>query len=241
MMDDLKLQALRFGTEIKYLTILNVDLTQTPYKLTDENNNIWATETIIISTGAEAKLLGIPSEQKYWGSGVSACATCDGFFFRNKHVVVVGGGDTACEESLYLSNICDSVTILVRSDKMKASLIMQERVKSKQNILIEFNTEILEIMGNKKVEMLLTNKSVMSCDGLFIAIGHKPNTDLFKDSLVLDQSGYIITKNNSTHTNVEGVFACGDVQDSVYRQAVTAAGTGCMAALDCERFLTNKS
>lgn len=239
MMEDLKNQALRFGTDIKYKMIKSVDFNSKPFKVTDEDDNTYLAESVIISTGADAKYLGLESEKKFSGYGVSACATCDGFFYRDGNVIVVGGGDTACEEATYLSNICNSVTMLVRSDKMRASNIMQERVKNNPKIKIEYNTHILEILGDKTVNMVMTNNGVFSCDGVFIAIGHKPNTDLFKGQIDLDNEGYIITKPGSTKTNIEGVFACGDVQDKHYRQAITAAGTGCMAALDTERYLSN--
>lgn len=239
MMEDLKNQALRFGTDIKYKMIKSVDFNSKPFKVTDEDDNTYLAESVIISTGADAKYLGLESEKKFSGYGVSACATCDGFFYRDGNVIVVGGGDTACEEATYLSNICNSVTMLVRSDKMRASNIMQERVKNNSKIKIEYNTHILEILGDKTVNMVMTNNGVFSCDGVFIAIGHKPNTDLFKGQIDLDNEGYIITKPGSTKTNIEGVFACGDVQDKHYRQAITAAGTGCMAALDTERYLSN--
>lgn len=239
MMEDLKNQALRFGTDIRYKTITSVDFGSKPFKVTDEDGNTYQSNSVIISTGAQAKYLGLESEKKFLGYGVSACATCDGFFYKDMNVVVVGGGDTACEEALYLSNICSGVTMLVRSDKMRASNIMQNRVKNNPKIKIEYNTHILEILGDKVVNMVMTNNGVFSCDGVFIAIGHKPNTDLFINQIDLDSDGYIITKPGTTKTNIEGVFACGDVQDKNYRQAVTAAGTGCMAALDAERYLSN--
>jgi thioredoxin reductase (NADPH) len=239
MMDEFREQALRFGTEIIYSHIEKVNISETPFKIYDEDNNEYITDSIIISTGAEAKLLGTDFEKKYWGRGISACATCDGFFFKDKNVIVVGGGDTACEEAMYLSNICKSVNILVRSDKMKASVIMRNKVENKDNIKIKYNTHIMEITGQQKVEIVTTNNGALECDGVFIAIGHKPNTELFKNSLILDPEGYIVTKSHSTLTNINGVFACGDVQDRTYRQAITAAGTGCMAALDCEKYLQN--
>lgn len=239
MMEDLKNQALRFGTDIRYKTITSVDFSSKPFKVTDEDGNTYQSNSVIISTGAQAKYLGLESEKKFLGYGVSACATCDGFFYKDMNVLVVGGGDTACEEALYLSNICSGVTMLVRSDKMRASNIMQNRVKNNPKIKIEYNTHILEILGDKVVNMVMTNNGVFSCDGVFIAIGHKPNTDLFINQIDLDSDGYIITKPGTTKTNIEGVFACGDVQDKNYRQAVTAAGTGCMAALDAERYLSN--
>jgi thioredoxin reductase (NADPH) len=239
MMEDLKEQALRFGTEIKYTLATNVDISNKPFKITDDRGEVYLTDSIIISTGAEAKWLGLDSEKKYSGYGVSACATCDGFFYKDRDVVVVGGGDTACEESIYLSNICSSVTLLVRGDKMRSSLIMQERVKSNPKINILYNTQVVEVLGDDNgVNSVQTNNGLIKCHGLFIAIGHNPNTDLFKGKLELDSEGYIITKPDSTKTNVDGVFACGDVQDKIYRQAITAAGTGCMAALDAERYLS---
>lgn len=239
MMEDLRNQALRFGTDVRYKMISSVDLSSKPFKVTDEDGNTYLTDSVIISTGAEAKYLGLDSEKKFSGYGVSACATCDGFFYRDMNVIVVGGGDTACEEATYLSNICSSVTMLVRSDKMRASNIMQDRVKNNPKVKIEYNTHILEILGDKTVNAVMTNNGVFSCDGVFIAIGHKPNTDLFVGQLNLDSEGYIITEPGTTKTNIEGVFACGDVQDKTYRQAITAAGTGCMAALDTERYLSN--
>jgi thioredoxin reductase (NADPH) len=241
MMNDLMEQALRFGTEIIYSHVEKVDFSKQPYKVYDDSNKEYTASSIIISTGAEAKLLGNEYEQKFWGRGVSACATCDGFFFKDKNVVVIGGGDTACEEALYLSNICTNVTILVRSDKMRASTIMQERVKAKKNIEVFFSSELSTISGEKKVELIevkLNNghKLEIPCSAVFIAIGHKPNTEMFNE-LITDPEGYLVTKADSTHTNIPGVFACGDVKDKIYRQAITAAGSGCMAALDCERYL----
>ncbi len=240
LMEDLRIQALRFGTEILYKLITEVNFDTKPFILKDEDGQTWESDSVIISTGAEAKWLGIESEKKYSGYGVSACATCDGFFFKGKDVLVVGGGDTACEEALYLSNLCNSVVMLVRSDKMRASKIMQDRVIENPKIDVRFNTNIVEIKGDgKKVNEVLTNNGSIVCDGVFIAIGHKPNTDIFKDKIELDNDGYIITIPGSTKTSVGGVFACGDVQDKIYRQAITAAGTGCMAALDAERYLSN--
>ena len=235
LMEDIRLQAERVGTEIKYKMITNVDFNVYPYVITDEDNDQYSTHTIIISTGAEAKWLGLESERKYMGSGVSACATCDGFFFKNKDVVVIGGGDTACEEALYLSNICNSVSMLVRSDKMRASKIMQERVINSK-VDVKFNVNINEIVGDGvKSNGVSTNIGILKCDGIFIAIGHTPNTELFHDLTLND--GYITTVPGTTITSKRGVFACGDVQDRVYRQAITAAGTGCMAALDAEKYL----
>lgn len=239
MMEDLREQAIRFGTEIYYSEVISVDLSIQPYKVVDDNNKTWETQSIIISTGAEAKLLGIQCETEYWGRGVSACATCDGFFFKNQDVIVVGGGDTACEEALYLSNLCTSVTVLVRSDKMRASLIMQNRISSKPNIKVLYDTFITNIEGYGLVQRVETNNGYIHATGVFIAIGHKPNTSLFRNQILLDKDGYIQTRPGSSQTSVEAVFACGDVQDSIYRQAITAAGSGCMAALDCERYLNN--
>lgn len=240
LMEDLRMQALRFGTEILYKSIVEVNFDNNPFILRDEDGQMWESDSVIISTGAEAKWLGIESEKKYSGYGVSACATCDGFFFKGKDVVVVGGGDTACEEALYLANLCNSVTMLVRSDKMRASKIMQDRVVKNPKIDIRFNTNIIEIKGDgKKVIGILTNNGDIICEGVFIAIGHKPNTDIFKSKVELDSDGYIITIPGTTKTSVGGVFACGDVQDKTYRQAITASGTGCMAALDAERYLSN--
>ena len=199
--------------------------------------------TIIISTGATAKYLGLPSEQRLRGGGVSACAVCDGFFYKGQEVAIVGGGDTAAEEATYLAKICSKVTMLVRKDKMRASKAMQHRVTNTKNIDLRYNTEIDEVLGDQVVDGLRmkNNKSgytdEISITGLFIAIGHKPNTDIFKEQLEMDDAGYLITKGKTTETNVPGVFASGDVQDKEYRQAVTAAGTGCMAALDAERYL----
>jgi thioredoxin reductase (NADPH) len=208
----------------------------------DDNKEVFA-ETVIISTGATAKYLGLPSEQRLRGGGVSACAVCDGFFYKGQDVAIVGGGDTAAEEATYLANICKKVTMLVRKDHMRASKAMQHRVTSTPNIDLRYNTEIDEVLGDMVVEGLrMVNnqtgeKEEISITGLFIAIGHKPNTDIFKGQLDMDDAGYLITAGKSTKTNVPGVFASGDVQDKEYRQAVTAAGTGCMAALDAERYL----
>jgi thioredoxin reductase (NADPH) len=208
----------------------------------DDNKEVLA-ETVIISTGATAKYLGLPSEQRLRGGGVSACAVCDGFFYKGQDVAIVGGGDTAAEEATYLANICNKVTMLVRKDQMRASKAMQHRVTSTPNIDLRYNTEIDEVLGDMVVEGLrMVNnqtgeKEEIAITGLFIAIGHKPNTDIFKGQLDMDDAGYLVTEGKSTKTNIPGVFASGDVQDKEYRQAVTAAGTGCMAALDAERYL----
>jgi thioredoxin reductase (NADPH) len=213
------------------------------HKITVDNATQLEAETVIISTGATAKYLGLPSEQKLRGGGVSACAVCDGFFYKNQDVAIVGAGDTAAEEATYLANICKSVTMLVRKDYMRASKAMQHRVNNTKNLKVLYNTEVDEVLGDQVVEGLrmvnnLTGeKTEIKITGLFIAIGHKPNTDIFKGQLDMDETGYLITQGKSTKTNKPGVFASGDVQDKEYRQAVTAAGTGCMAALDAERYL----
>ncbi|WP_457617191.1 thioredoxin-disulfide reductase [Lutibacter sp.] len=246
MMEDLKKQAERFGTEVRFGMVTSVNFSNEVggiHKVTvDETTEIEA-ETVIISTGATAKYLGLESEQRLIGGGVSACATCDGFFYKGQDVVVVGAGDTAAEEATYLSNICNKVTMLVRKDYMRASKAMQHRVKNTPNLEVMYNTEIDEVLGENVVEgvRVVNNKTgekqVVKVTGVFIAIGHKPNTDIFKGVLDMDETGYLITEGKSTKTNVPGVFAAGDVQDKEYRQAVTAAGTGCMAALDAERYL----
>lgn len=246
MMNDLQKQAERFGTEVRFGMVTKVEFSDKVggiHKvIVDENIEIEA-NTVIISTGATAKYLGIESEQRLIGGGVSACATCDGFFYKGQDVVVVGAGDTAAEEATYLANICSKVTMLVRKDFMRASKAMQHRVAKTANIEVFYNTEIDEVLGDSVVEGVraVNNQTGAKTDipvtGVFIAIGHKPNTDLFKGVLDMDETGYLITKGKSTKTNLPGVFAAGDVQDKEYRQAVTAAGTGCMAALDAERYL----
>lgn len=243
MMEDFKKQAERFGTDIRFGLATKVDFSNRPFKVTiDEGAEVLA-ETVIISTGASAKWLGIESEQRLNGFGVSACAVCDGFFYKGHEVAIVGAGDTACEEAHYLSKLCKKVTMLVRRDEFRASKIMANRVKNTPNIEILFNTETVEILGEKAVEgvKVLNNKtqetSIIPITGFFVAIGHEPNTQIFKGWLDMDEQGYLITKPGTTQTNIEGVFASGDAQDKVYRQAVTAAGTGCMAALEAERFL----
>lgn len=246
MMEDMKNQAERFGTQVRFGMITKVELSEEiggiHKVVVDESKEIEA-QTIIISTGATAKYLGIESEQRLIGGGVSACATCDGFFYKGQDVVVVGAGDTAAEEATYLANICSKVTILVRRDVMRASKAMQHRVNKTKNIEVLYNTEIDEVLGKNVVEgvRIINNQtketSIINVTGVFIAIGHTPNTDLFKGVLDMDETGYLITKGKTTKTNLPGVFAAGDVQDKDYRQAVTAAGTGCMAALDAERYL----
>ena len=246
MMVELQKQAERFGTEVRIGHINRVEFSKEVggiHKAFVDDETVIHTQSIIISTGATAKYLGLPSEQKLRGGGVSACAVCDGFFYKGQDVAIVGGGDTAAEEATYLANICSKVTMLVRKDKMKASKAMQHRVTNTPNIDLRYNHEIDEVMGDQVVEGLrifnnLTGKKKeIKITGLFIAIGHKPNTEIFKDQLEMDDDGYLITKGKSTKTNIPGVFASGDVQDKEYRQAVTAAGTGCMAALDAERYL----
>lgn len=246
MMIQLQQQAERFGTEVRIGMVTAVDFSDEVggiHKITVDNTKQLEAETVIISTGATAKYLGLPSEQRLRGGGVSACAVCDGFFYKNQDVAIVGGGDTAAEEATYLANICRKVTMLVRKDEMKASKAMQHRVLGKKNIDLRYNTEVDEVLGDMVVEGLRMKnnktgeKEEIAITGLFIAIGHKPNTDIFKGQVTMDDTGYIITEGKSTKTNKPGVFASGDVQDKEYRQAVTAAGTGCMAALDAERYL----
>lgn len=246
MMVQLQQQAERFGTEVRIGMVTAVDFSDEVggiHKITVDNSTQLEAETVIISTGATAKYLGLPSEQKLRGGGVSACAVCDGFFYKGQDVAIVGGGDTAAEEATYLANICNKVTMLVRKDEMKASKAMQHRVTGTKNIDLRYNTEVDEVLGDMVVEGLRMKnnqtgeKEEIEITGLFIAIGHKPNTDIFKGQLKMDATGYLITEGKSTKTNKPGVFASGDVQDKEYRQAVTAAGTGCMAALDAERYL----
>lgn len=246
MMEDFKNQAERFGTEVRFGLVTNVDFSDENggiHKVTVDNSKIVEAETVIISTGATAKYLGLKSEQRLIGGGVSACATCDGFFYKGQDVVVIGAGDTAAEEATYLANICKKVTILVRKDYMRASKAMQHRVNKTKNLEVMYNTEIDEVLGDSVVEgvRVVNNKTkekqTIDVTGVFVAIGHKPNTDIFKGLLDMDEVGYLITKGKSTKTKLPGVFAAGDVQDKEYRQAVTAAGTGCMAALDAERYL----
>ncbi len=246
MMEHFRKQAERFGTEIKMELISKVDFTGPVHKVWTEAGEEWHADSVVISTGASAKWLGLESEQRLANKGVSACAVCDGFFFKGQEVAVVGGGDTAAEEATYLAKLCPKVHLLVRRDEMRASKIMQDRVFKSENIQVHWNTSALEVLGEEEVEgvRLINNKtkeeSEISVKGFFVAIGHKPNTDMFKDWLEMDDTGYLVTKPDTAHTNVAGVFASGDAQDKVYRQAVTAAGTGCMAALDAERYLTEQ-
>lgn len=248
MMDDFKKQAERFGTEVRFGTVSKVEFSSngSPHRLTiDESEEVLA-HAVIISTGASAKWLGLESEKRLNGHGVSACAVCDGFFFKGQDVAIVGGGDTAAEESLYLSKLCNTVHLLVRRDEMRASKIMQDRVMKTENIIKHWNTETEEVLGDQTVSgVRVTNnktgeKTTLDVQGFFVAIGHKPNTDIFKGLLEMDEQGYLIAETGSMRTKVPGVFLSGDVQDKVYRQAVTAAGTGCMAALDAERWLAEE-
>ena len=243
MMDDMRNQALRFGTDIRSGFVTKVSLEgKKKSVIVDDEIEIEA-DSVIIATGASAKHLGIDDERKYAGMGVSACATCDGFFFRKKTVCVVGGGDTACADALYLAGLCQKVYLVVRKDYLRASKVMAERVASQENIEILFNHELIGIEGDGKVEKanLVCNKDnstkSISTDGIFIAIGHHPNTELVKDVIKTDEAGYIVTNNGTSHTNIEGVFAAGDVCDRRYRQSITAAASGCKAALDAEHYL----
>ncbi len=246
MMIDFEKQAVRMGADIRYGIATKVDFSSQPYKVWIDDEKIIEANAIIIATGASAKWLGIPSEQKLNGMGVSACAVCDGFFFKGKDVAIVGAGDTAAEEALYLSKLCTTVNMVVRRDQMRASKIMQDRVINTPNIIIHWNSETDEILGENRVEAVrLKNtqtgeKTEIKVSAFFVAIGHQPNSDLFKEFIDMDETGYIKTIPGTSKTNIEGVFAAGDVQDKHYRQAVTAAGTGCMAALDAERYLSAK-
>lgn len=246
MMEDFKKQAEKVGAEVRHEVITKVDFSGKSHHAFTEMGHELEADSVIIATGASAKWLGLESEKRLMNKGVSACAVCDGFFFRKQDVILVGAGDTACEEATYLSKIVNKVYMIVRRDEMRASKIMQQRVFDTKNIEVIWNSEIKEIVGNEYVEgVKLTNNKTgeltdLNVTAVFVAIGHKPNTDIFKSFIELDDQGYIVTEKVSTKTNVEGVFACGDVQDKIYRQAITAAGTGCMAALDAERYLAEK-
>lgn len=246
MMEDFRKQAERFDTRMKYENITKVDLHANPKRLWTGGGEEYTADAVVISTGAVAKWLGIDAEQRYMNMGVSACAVCDGYFFRGQEVVIVGGGDTAAEEALYLSKVCSKVHMLVRRDELRASKIMQARVRAAENIEIYWNTEAKDISGDGKVEQVhvVNNKtgetSSIAAGAFFVAIGHKPSTEIFEGQLDMDEAGYIINKPGTSLTNIEGVFVSGDAADNVYRQAVTAAGTGCMAALDAERWLAAK-
>ena len=246
MMEDLKNQAERFGTEVRFGLVTKVEFSKEIggiHKIIVDESHLIEANTVIIATGATATYLGLESEERLKGGGVSACATCDGFFYKGQDVIVVGAGDTAAEEATYLANLCTKVTLLVRRDEMRASKAMQKRVFNTKNLVVKFNTEIDEVLGDKVVEgvrvfnNITKEKEIIPVTGVFIAIGHKPNTEIFKGQLTMDAVGYLITEGKTTKTNLPGVFASGDVQDKDYRQAVTAAGTGCMAALDAERYL----
>jgi thioredoxin reductase (NADPH) len=248
MMVHFEKQAVRMGADIRFGLATKVNFSKQPFSVTIDEEKIIEADAVIIATGASAKWLGLESEQRLNGFGVSACAVCDGFFFRNKEVAIVGAGDTACEEAVYLSKLCTTVHMIVRKgeDGMKASKVMQDRVKNTANIKIYWNSETDEVIGENKVEKVRTKnvvtgeKTEVPVSGFFVAIGHQPNSDIFKEWLQMDEAGYIKTIPGSAKTNIEGVFAAGDVQDKIYRQAVTAAGSGCMAALDAERYLSAK-
>lgn len=246
MMDDLRQQALRFGADIRWGIATEVDFSEKPYKVTIDGTTTLLAHTIIIATGASAKYLGLEDEAKYAGSGVSACATCDGFFYRKKIVAVVGGGDTACEEAMYLSSLCKHVYLIVRRDVLRASQVMQDRVKNKENITILYKHQTIGLTGDGVVEgaNLVKNKGEeneeqvhIDIDGFFLAIGHQPNSKIFKPYIDMDEVGYIKTQGSSPKTNIEGIFAAGDVADPTYRQAITSAGSGCKAAIEAERYL----
>ena len=246
MMEDLKKQAIRFGTDVRWGSATEVDFSIRPFVVTIDGEKTITADSVIIATGASAKYLGIPDEQKYAGSGVSACATCDGFFYRKKNVAVVDGRDTACEEAIYLSSICNKVYLIVRRNELRASKVMQKRVIETANIEVLFEHQTKSLFGEKVVEgaVLWHKKGTpeekevsINIDGFFLAIGHTPNTRIFKNFIEMDEVGYIKTKNGSTKTNIEGIFAAGDVADPVYRQAITSAGSGCKAAIDAEKYL----
>ena len=246
MMDDLRQQALRFGADIRWGIATEVDFSEKPYKVTIDGTTTLLAHTIIIATGASAKYLGLEDEAKYAGSGVSACATCDGFFYRKKVVAVVGGGDTACEEAMYLSSLCKHVYLIVRRDVLRASQVMQDRVKNKENITILYKHQTVGLTGDGVVEgaNLVKNKGEeneeqvhIDIDGFFLAIGHQPNSKIFKPYIDMDEVGYIKTQGSSPKTNIEGIYAAGDVADPTYRQAITSAGSGCKAAIEAERYL----
>lgn len=248
LMEILRKQAQRFGSKSIYETVTSVDFSDRPFKITSDGGSEYTADSVIIATGATAKLLNIPSEKTYWGAGISACATCDGFFYKGKKVFVIGGGDSAMEEANYLTHFASSVTVVHRRQEFRSSKIMEQRAQENPKINFILDSVVDEFVGTEnmgiksltgvKLKNVKTGDiSEHKVDGVFLAIGHKPNTDLFKDKLDMDVNGYLITKDKSTYTNIPGVFACGDVQDSVYRQAISAAGTGCMAAIDAERWL----
>ncbi len=245
LMEQMQKQAERFGTRVETKTVIKVDLNQYPFKVWTNGDELIETATLIIATGAAPRLLGYPREKEFMGLGISTCATCDGAFYTNKHIAVVGGGDSACEEALYLTNFGKTVSLIHRRDELRASTVMSDRVRGHSKIKIHWDTVIDELLGDKEQGLTgLKIKNVKTadiqeipCDGLFYAIGHKPNTDLFKDIIKTDELGYIITEPNSKKTNIDGVFACGDVTDPIFRQAITAAASGCMAGIESERYL----
>ena len=243
MMVDFEQQAQRMGADIRWGMVSKVDFSKKPYKIEIDEEKWVEADSVIIATGASAKWLGLESEDRLNGHGVSACAVCDGFFFKNQEVAIVGAGDTACEEALYLSKLCTTVHMFIRRSEMRASKVMQDRVLKTANIKVYWNTDTVEVMGEHKVDSVKVRNtqtdeiSIIPVKAFFVAIGHEPNSGLFKGMLDMDEQGYLITQPGSTRTNIDGVFACGDVQDKIYRQAVSAAGSGCMAALDAERYL----
>lgn len=246
LMGDLRRQSERFGTEIINAEVSHIDFSDRPFKVKATSGEMLLADTIIIATGATATWLGLPNEARYNGRGVSACATCDGFFYKGKDVIVVGGGDTALEEAIFLSNIAEKVYLLVRKEKLKASKILQDRIKSIDNIIVWFNSELIDISGDDHVvsgakiyDNTTHTETILEVAGIFIAIGHTPNTGLFVNDITLDEAGYIKTIPGTSKTNISGIFACGDVQDKDYRQAITAAGSGCIAAIDAERYLSS--
>lgn len=247
MMEKFKEQAARFGADLRWGTVTSIDLSNRPFKMVVDDTTPLTADAVIVSTGASAKYLGIPNEQRLLGYGVSACATCDGAFFRDVDVAVVGGGDTAMEEALFLTRFASRVYVIHRRDELRASKIMQERALASDKIEFLWNTEVTAVEGDKEVDYIVTRNRVdgtesnLAVKGFFVAIGHKPNTEIFNGQLDMDDQGYILTQDRSTYTNVEGVFACGDAQDHVYRQAITAAGTGSMAAIDAERWLAEQT
>jgi thioredoxin reductase (NADPH) len=246
MMEHFRKQAQRFGADIRWSYVSSVDFSKAPFKVVVEEKDTLIADSIIIATGASAKWLGLPSEQKLNGFGVSACAVCDGYFFRKQDVAIVGGGDTAAEEATYLAKLCNKVYMIVRKSELRASKAMQHRVFNTPNIEVLFNSETLEILGDKNVtgaavrNVLTSEERILTVTGFFVAIGHQPNTEIFKGLIDMDEQGYLKTVPGSSKTNIPGVFACGDAQDKNYRQAVTAAGSGCMAAMDAERYLAHK-
>lgn len=244
MMQDFRDQATRFGADCRWGVVTDIDMSKRPFRLVvDEENELFA-EAVIVATGASAKWMGLPNEQRLRGKGVTACATCDGAFFRNQHVIVIGGGDTAMEEATFLTKFASKVTVVHRRDEFRASKVMQQRLFDNPKIEVRWDSTVDDVLGDQVVDgvrlkNLKTNETEVLADvtGVFLAIGHKPNTDLFKGVIDMDETGYITTKDKSSYTNVEGIFACGDAQDHIYRQAITAAGSGCMAAMDAERWL----